>query len=124
MANAIDIALGPDGDLDTTTGDLRIVYDLDGIAQLVQLAICTVLGEWFADKSIGFDWFGLVFVKDPNLVKIRAALVDVILGVQSMQSVDTLNIQVFDDRSARVDFTATSTYGQVSGSATSPGSTT
>jgi hypothetical protein len=57
--------------LDGTDGDQQFVYDVDGIASDVVSAWKQVKGEWFLNLEEGVDWFGKVFVKNPDLGDIR-----------------------------------------------------
>lgn len=111
MAIPLDLKLGPDGDLVVAGGDLVIAYDLDGIAQMADLTLSMILGEWFADKSLGVDWFGQVFIKSPDLVAIAAMLRAELLTVPGIVSVASLAVAVNAQRRATVTFTAVTDLG-------------
>lgn len=61
----------PDVELDGTTGDQSMLLGFDGVVSGVKAAWQTVKGEYWLDLNLGLDWFGLVFVKNPNMGAIR-----------------------------------------------------
>jgi hypothetical protein len=73
--------------LDNSTGDLVMVggdfvfsTGAQSIAQDIWLALGFFQGEWFLDEEAGFPWRELVFVKNPDLERIRAGWRDKILS--------------------------------------------
>jgi hypothetical protein len=99
----------PDLKLDPTTGDLyqapsgdlALTDDTTGetTGQLVAINVKTLLGEWFLDTTKGLDYFGLVFVKNPDLAAIETAIKDLLLGVRGVAGV--LSYSQSFDRAAR-----------------------
>lgn len=78
-----DEALDPlTGDvyLNGTDGDQVMLAGVEGIASDVKAAWAQVKGEWYLDLNEGVDYYGLVFVKNPNLGDIRDEFVRVALG--------------------------------------------
>lgn len=72
-------------------GALVFVTGAEAILQDVWLALGLFEGEWFLDLTVGFPYFRLVLVKNPNLDLIRAAYRDKILsraGVKGLTSLD------------------------------------
>jgi len=53
-------------DLVFTNGDLSIVSGLEAIQQRLQIKLLFFFNEWFLDKSLGLDWFGTVYIKNPD----------------------------------------------------------
>lgn len=68
-----------DLELDDADADQEFVAGMEGIASDVKARWQQVKGEWFLDLEEGVDWFGLVFVKHPNLHAIREEFIRVAL---------------------------------------------
>lgn len=76
-----------DEELDQLTGDVKLTAAADaslltglaGIASDVKARWQQVKGEWFLDLEEGVDWYGLIFVKNPNLQAIREDFIRVAL---------------------------------------------
>jgi hypothetical protein len=111
MPSVLDFALDANGDLAIGGGDFSLVADLAGIEQLADIALSTVLGEWFADQSLGVDWFGVILVKNPNLIVARAILRAALLAVPGVISVDELDITIDKTRRATITWSATTDLG-------------
>lgn len=83
--------LNPTGDLDTTSGNLRLVTSNAAITAAKLTALFNLWqGEWFRNALLGFPYFTYVYVKNPQLSTIAALMVQVCLdcpGVASVQSV-------------------------------------
>lgn len=90
------LAIGEDGDLDTSTGGLRFVDDL---AQHVKSRLLMFEGEWFLDVSQGTPWLQTILVKGVNLGHARAAFRRAIVETPGVRSLESLNVT--HDRSAR-----------------------
>lgn len=73
--------------LDVLTGDLKLdavaeqvfVIGMDGIASDVKARWQQVKGEWWLNLEEGVDWYGLVFVKHPDMQAIREEFIRVAL---------------------------------------------
>jgi hypothetical protein len=68
---AIDLLLGPDGDLDLSGGRVNFTNDRGiVVGQRLESRLELFLGTWFADLSAGVDWYSVLGVsKDPEDVK-------------------------------------------------------
>lgn len=65
----VDIRLDKNGDIDVSAvGDIFIT---ESVRQAVLIRLRWFFGEWRLGPEMGFKWFEEVFVKNPNLVKIR-----------------------------------------------------
>lgn len=108
------LAIGDDGDLVITAGQLVILSDGDAIKQAVRSMLRTIKGEWFLDTSVGVDHLGKILVTAPDLGVIRAELVR---AIESVAGVDTITaITLSHDRQARtlaVTFTASTDTGEL-----------
>lgn len=102
--------LGPDLQLDPLTHDLVFV---DGALQLVadpvqkvKIRLLFIRGEWFLDIEEGVPYFEEIFVKAPNLDRLRALYRTVIgdtLGIEDVREIDL----AFDAGSRRLTLTWT-----------------
>lgn len=109
-----------DVELDGTGGDQVFAYDVDGIESDVKSAWLQVKGEWFLNLEEGVDWFGKVFVKNPDLGDIRAEFKRVALTCPGVVDLPTFN-PVLDvpSRTMTADYEIRLDNGQViAGSAT------
>lgn len=74
----LDIGPGATHDLVIENGDLATVQDVEGdpaeTVQVCYVALSTNLGEWLYDITLGIDYLGEIFVKNPNLPLINARL--------------------------------------------------
>lgn len=106
--------------LDDATNDI-IKLDGGGIArvrdgrytvQLVKNKLLTLLGEWALDPRIGWLNFD-DFERNPDLFDIELRARQVILSVQGVQKIDSMQL-VLSKRTLTVTFTATTIYGGIS----------
>lgn len=115
MAGKVDLKLDPiTNDLAIENSDLQVVKDLDWLVQSVKVKFQTFKGEWFLNTTVGLDYFGLVFIKGPNLNlidnmhKFGLLEYDEITEILSFSS--SLNKQV---RELTVEFIADSIFGVI-----------
>ena len=87
----MDLALGTDGDLIITAGDLALVDGVDAVAQLVRQNLQFWAGEWFLDTTLGIDFLGYIFVKTPNPTLIDDIFKNVILSTPGMLRLDSFD---------------------------------
>lgn len=126
MATGTDIALDLDPlsttykDVAIINGDLPTVSGLEQIQQNVLQTLGVFLGEWFLDNTIGVDYYGTVFVKNPNQAAINAMFISVILGVAGVQSVLAFNAAPGAGRTFAVSFKLQTTSGTVTYAGTLP----
>lgn len=102
----IDLQIDKDADLVFESGDVGMVSDVDEVRQNVALALRTVLGEFFADKSIGLDR-QFILGKDYNEQYATAAITNCIQKDPRVTSVDSIKLTTGIDRHlyAEVAFT-------------------
>lgn len=86
----VDFKITPDGDLEITpVGD---IVPTESVAQAVLIRLKWFLAEWRLGPTLGFPYFEEVFIKNPNLTKIRFLLRDLVLGVEGVTSVTKADI--------------------------------
>ena len=88
-----NLALGPSGDIIVSGGQLQLVSDQPAIAQAIDCALSTFLGEWFLDRSVGVPYFQNILVKNPNLDVLRKTFTDAILTVRGVSAVKQLDMK-------------------------------
>lgn len=93
----IDLKVDDDADLVFESGDVGMVNEVDEVKQNVALALRTVLGEFFADKSIGLDR-QFILGKDYNEQYATAAITDCIQSDPRVTSVDSIKLTKGNDR--------------------------
>ena len=86
----IDFKIGAAGDLEITpAGD---ICTTSSIAQAVRIRLRWFLNEWRLAPAMGFPYFEEVFVKNPNLSKIRFLLREEIMAVEGVSEVVSITI--------------------------------
>jgi hypothetical protein len=101
-------------DIAVVNYDFMLVDGIDQIRQKIKIRLQFFLGEWFLDTSIGVPFWNEVHLKNPNKVKVDAALKATILdtpGVNSLTAYDS----TFDvaSRTLTVNFTVDTIYGEL-----------
>lgn len=111
---SLDLYLDPvtnDLELDAY-GELRLVGDDpyivelgqtstegEAISQRLRVRLQTHLREWYLDQRVGVDYLGVVFVRDPDLIAVRAELLREITAVEGVGEVVSITLDW--DQSAR-----------------------
>ena len=115
---AYNLKLGPDNDLIVGRGMER-VEGLSYTTQLVKCRLLTVLGEWYADNTIGLPWFSDVMIKAPDLGMIEGLISTNIRECPHVISVTSIKPSL--DKSSRilnVSFEALSDWGVINSTVT------
>jgi len=53
-------------DLILENGDFYFVTEQEACRQRLQIKLLFFFNEWFLDTTLGLDWFGVAFIKNPN----------------------------------------------------------
>lgn len=86
-----------DNDLALENGQLILVTDVAEEAAIVlNNRFKFVKGEYFLDTRQGVDYFGIVFVKNPNLLLIRRLFRDIVESVQGIKKIIDLQTSLND----------------------------
>lgn len=95
------LALTSDGDLDLSTGQLRIETDpVKNIVGKVRKVLLLCQGEWFLAAADGVPWVQKILAKkNPDLRIVQNILVDAIRRVPEVGSVE--NVKLTFDRPSR-----------------------
>lgn len=98
----VDFALTPDGDLDLSSGTIRLTEDgsPEELAQRIRQRLHFIRGEWFLDRSAGVPYWQVVLTTNPNLAHIRAAYSKELRETDGVGRLAKLDIEY--DRAARL----------------------
>ena len=102
----VDFKITPDGDLEITpVGD---IVPTESVAQAVLIRLKWFLAEWRLGPTLGFPYFEEVFVKNPNLVKVRSLIRDEIMQVDGVTAAEVTSVK-YDKakRTATIAYTVT-----------------
>ncbi len=119
-----DMALGDDGDLDLSSGDLYFRTGTEAVRQAARLALGFYAGEWFLDSNAGLPYHEVdatgviaptpILTKSPNVPVIRAIMRARLEQVQDVRDVISFDCE-FDPgtRIMDVSFHLDTVYGDV-----------
>mgnify|MGYP001604964518 CR=1 FL=1 len=114
MADPIrDFKLDDDGDLDVTGGALSTVAGQDAVRQGCGVRPRMFLGECYLDESIGIDYLGVVLVKNPDELAVRAILSERLASVPDVTDVFGAQLTVdAQTREAAITYQIDSVYSE------------
>lgn len=109
-----DFLIGSSGDLEiSANGD---IIPTESVVQAVLIRLRWFFAEWRLGPLYGFPYFEEMFVKNPNPIKLKYLLRDLVLGVEGVTKVNSVEIKVDSKmREARVLFSFsvdTETYSE------------
>ena len=82
------------------------------IVQLVQNKLKTLLGEWVLDDQIGYLSLEDDYIKNFDVFKLEARLIEIVINTKNVKSLDSINI-IYNKRQLDIQFTATTTFGKI-----------
>lgn len=94
--------------------DMQTVEGLDWLRQSVKIKLLFFFKEWFFDQSAGLDYFGLVYVKDPDI-----NLIDNMIKIALTEYEEIIEILAYESqynalqRDLSVEFTVSTVFGQL-----------
>ena len=104
-----DIRLGKDGDIVVSpVGDISLT---ESVRQAVLLRIRWIYQEWRLGPEMGFPWFEEIFIKNPNIVKIRSLIRDEIMRVEEVTAAQVTSVD-FDRAKRTATFKFTCSVGE------------
>jgi len=112
-----DLLLNPvTGDLAVTLqdADLVSVSGADEVAQQLTIRLRFFLGECIFDPSKGVNYFGKIFIANPNIASISTILKNTILATDGVRDILTFDVS-FDKKTRKttVSFSVDTVYGVV-----------
>ena len=97
----VDIKLSKNGDLDVSDiGDISLTQS---IRQAVAIRLKWIYDEWRLGPELGFGWFEDVFVKNPNIERIRMLVRNEIAQVEGIKNVTVTDV-VYDKEKRTATF--------------------
>jgi len=85
-----DIMLDRNGDIKVSaSGDISLT---ESVRQAVIIHLRWMLGEWRLDPELGFPWYEEVFVKNPNIPKLRQLMRSEIMKCQSVTQAEVTDV--------------------------------
>lgn len=86
----VDIKLDSSGDLDVSNiGDISLT---ESIRQTVAIRLKWIYDEWRLGPELGFGWFEEVFVKNPNIERIKMLVRNEIAQVEGVTNVSVNDV--------------------------------
>lgn len=87
----MDLRLDGDGDLYISPGaDVELT---GSVRQAVLIRLRWILGEWRLGPGLGFPWFEEVFVKNPNLPRLKNLIRQTCLSVDGVTDAQVLSVR-------------------------------
>lgn len=94
----IDIRLDRNSDIDVSdTGDISLT---ESVRQAVLIRLRWVLKEWRLGPEMGFPWFEEVFIKNPNITKIKQLIRSEIMQVKEVTAAEVTSVMY--DKAKRI----------------------
>ena len=87
----LDLQLDKDGDLNIVDNDVKVT---DSVAQAINIRLRWFFEEWKFGPQYGMDYFGRVFVKNPNELKVVNMLTNIIRSVDEVIQVKDVSLTV------------------------------
>ena len=104
-----DILLGNDGDIVVSdTGDITLTKS---VRQAILIRLRWIYREWRLGPEMGFPWFEEVFVKNPNIAKIKRLIRNEIMQVEGVTAAE-VTAAVYDPAKRTARFRYTCTVGE------------
>ena len=108
----LDVALDADGDILIDADGLHFVSGIDGVAQLVKIAVRLFKAEWYLDIEAGMPWFEEILGEKFDDALTRQRLNEVILGVPGVVEIRQLTIvPPTKDRDLSVTYALRTAFG-------------
>lgn len=102
-----------DGEWDTSGGVFSTVSGAGAVTQGVRIRLRMFAGDCFLDESVGIDYPGVVLVKNPDELAIRAILAERIASVPDVTDVFGAALEVDPEtREGEISFQIDTEYSE------------
>lgn len=102
-------------DLYFEDGDLVIINEVDYLQQKIGIKLKFFYQEWFLDTTKGVDYFGMVFIKNPNLNAIDNMIKITILEIEEIiELLEYTSSYNIPSRILSINFKVNTIYGEIS----------
>jgi len=101
----LDILLTQDGDLNISEwGDISLA---ENTRQAIRIRLLWFFGEWRFAPALGIPYWEEIFIKNPNIIRIRRIIRNQVLSVNEVQDVRNIDIYINSKtRIAQISFKA------------------
>lgn len=114
MADPVrDFAGTQDGEWSIVNGDFSTVAGAAAVPQGIRIRVGMFLGECYLDESIGVDYLGVILVKNPDPLVVRAELQSPIADTPDVTNVSGAGlVEDPETREASITYAADSIYSE------------
>jgi len=102
-------AIDSDNDWRFGNGSGNYLSEQDALMQNIKTRIQSFYGDCYFDLTAGIDWFNLLGAKSQAAIKNAIAVV--ILNTTGVQSIDSLELKLDENRQLAITYSVTSIYG-------------
>lgn len=115
-----DILLDAYGNRILVGGDYGFADGIQGVKQGVECRVKLFLGEVWTDESQGVPWNEQILIRNPSAIVVKAQIGRAIAATPDVTQVVAVTGPIIDPatRHARIDYTANSTAGTITGTVT------
>ena len=105
----LDIMLDSCGDLKVSdTGDISLT---ESVRQAILIRLRWIYSEWRLGPELGFPWFEEVFIKNPDIPKIKRLIRNEIMQVEGVKSAAVTDV-VYERSQRTAQFRYTCSVGE------------
>lgn len=109
-------SLNSSNDIYLLNGQIATVQDGNEVLQHVRTRLLTYQGEWFLDTTAGLPYFQVILIKPANLSATESLIKSEILQTPGVDGLSAFALEFNKTtRTLNINFTAQTTYGDVSG---------
>ena len=95
--DSCDLRLGSNHDLLIVNNDFDFVYNIDKVRQNLKIRLQSFINDWYLDITDGIDYYGIIFVKDPDMNLIDSVIKTIILETDGIIEILEYNSQIQRD---------------------------
>lgn len=105
----LDIMLDKEGDIKVS--EIGDISTTESVRQAVLIRLRWIYNEWRLGPEYGFPWFEEMFVKKPNIPKLRQLIRDEIMKVSEITKAEVLSVD-YDRKKRCAAFVYTCAVGE------------
>ena len=112
----ISRSLNSSNDLYLLEGRIAVIQDGEEVLQHVRTRLLTYQAEWFLDTTAGIPYLQSILIKPANLSATESIIKSEILQTPGVEGLSSFGLEFNKTtRTLSINFTAQTTYGNVSG---------
>jgi hypothetical protein len=89
-----DLKMNNNDDLAIENQSFQLIAGTEQIAQKVKIRLRTFQGEWFLDQQLGVDYYGQIYVKNPNINDVVNQFVIAINDTPGIEEILTFDLEL------------------------------